>query len=479
MKRRVMSALLVLFLCLTLLPSAAFAAYTPPVEVDAVSVSVSAPTLKDGLKVPTVADDAHYFIDSSYSLDDIDMNFFYWNRVAAKGCTASAGYLYEEGGTSLVNDSWYRLRVRLKMDYGYVYGEGVTGTVPGAELVEVERYEDDTIYLSAWFKVGDPPEHPTAVSTVKLTDVPTTRKDKIETWTDAIQKAAVSDGCQISYASLREWDSADDMWRYSNSSGSTDASKVYGAMLTINPLPDHVFADTVTATVNDSTVEVVGRSMDEVEIFVPFGYVTIDKVEVKSATWPIDGNPIPKDADNFYLNDYFSNGSYPYTLKSARFQIKENGSWRDLTDADTTFNGDEEYRVTAELKAKSYAAFADTVTGDFNGTKGTECQTSDGGKVCTVTRTCAVYDPVYTYSVDDPNTHINSVMIHQNDPQPGATYEDGVYAPAGSGTMLVGVNGNYSWYEVPCVGSTEGIKKLTNTDTFEAGKVYHPLRHFR
>ena len=89
MKRRVMSVLLVLFLCLTLLPSAAFAAYTPPVKVDEVSVSVSAPTLEDGLKVPTVADNAPYFIDSLYSPDDIDMNFFYWNRVAAEGCTAS------------------------------------------------------------------------------------------------------------------------------------------------------------------------------------------------------------------------------------------------------------------------------------------------------------------------------------------------------------------------------------------------------
>ena len=48
MKRRVMSALLVLFLCLTLLPSAAFAAYTPPVKVDEVSVSVPAPTLENG-----------------------------------------------------------------------------------------------------------------------------------------------------------------------------------------------------------------------------------------------------------------------------------------------------------------------------------------------------------------------------------------------------------------------------------------------
>ena len=472
MKRRVMSALLVLFLCLTLLSSAAFAAYTPPGKVDEVSVSVSAPTLADGLKFPKVADNAPYFIDSSYSLDDIDMNFFYWNRVAAKGSKSHVGSIYDADRTSLVKNSWYRMQVKLLLDYGYVYGEGVTGTVPGAELVEVERYEDDTIYLSAWFKVGDPPEHPTAVSTVKLTDVPTTRKDKIETWTDAIQKTAVSDGCQICYASLREWDSADDMWRYSNSSGSTDASKVYGAMLTINPLPDHVFADTVTATVNDSTVEVVGRSIDEVEIFVPFGYVTIDKVEVKSAAWPIDGNTIRKDADNFYLNDYFSNGSYPYTLESAKFQIKKNGSWQDLTDADTTFNGEKEYRVIAELEAKSYATFADSVTGDFNGTSGTECQTSDGGKVCTVTRTCAVYKPVYTYNTDDPNNHINSVTIHQDDPQLGEKYADGVYAPAGSRTMLVGVNGSYSWYEVPCVGSTEGIKKLTNTDTFEAGKVY-------
>ena len=38
--------------------------------------------------------------------------------------------------------------------------------------------------------------------------------------------------------------------------------------------------------------------------------------------------------------------------------------------------------------------------------------------------------------------------------------------------MLVGVNGGYSWYEVPCVGSTESLKKLTSTDRFEAGKVY-------
>ena len=472
MKKRVMSALLALCLCLPLLPGAAFAAYEPLVEVDAVSVSVPAPTVEDGLEVPTVAGDAPYFIDSLYAPDDIDMNLFYWNRVAAEGCEAVAGYLYEEGGTSLVNDSWYRLQVKLLLDYGYVYGERVTGTVPGAERVEVERYKDDTVYLSAWFKVGNPSEPPTAVNTVTLTDVPTTREDKIETWTDAIQNAAVSEGCRIYYASLREWDSTDSQWHYSDSSGATDAGKIYGAMLTVNPLPDHVFARAVTATVNGSAAEIVDRSMDEVEIFVPFGNVTIGKVEVKSATWPIDGNPIPKDADNFYLNDYFSDGSYPYTLESAKFQIEDGGSYRDLNENETEFSRYSSYRVIAELEAKGYASFADSVTGDFNGEDGVSCEVSENKKTCTVTRTCAVYDPVYTYNTDDSNTHINSVTIHQDDPQPGEWYADGVYAPAGSRTMLVGVNGSYAWYEVPCVGSTESLKKLKSTDRFEAGKVY-------
>lgn len=474
MKKRVFSLVLALCLTLPLLPGAAFAAYTLPVKVvNEVSVSVQAPTVEGGLKVPTVADNAPYFIDSLYAPDDIDMNLFYWNRVAAEGCDAVAGSIYDTGGTSLVSNSWYRLQVKLKLDYGYSFAGKVRAAVAGAASTKVERYKDDTIYLSAWFKVGAPADRPAQISTVTISGVPTERAETIQAWTDAIQNAAVSDGCRIYYASLREWDSTDGQWHYSDSSGATDASKVYGAMLTVNPLPDHVFADTVTAAVNGSAAEVAECSMDEVEIFVPFGNVTINKVEVKSATWPIDGNPIPKDADNFYLDDYFSNGSYPYTLKSARFQIEDGDSYRDLSDEETIFSENSSYRVIAELEAKDYAAFADRVTGDFNGKSGTECQTSDDSKTCTVTRTCAVYDPVYTYNTDDPNTHINSVTIHQDDPQPGEGYADGVYAPSnGSKTKLVGVNGSYAWYEVPCVGSTESLKKLTNTDTFEAGKVY-------
>lgn len=471
MKKRVLSLVLALCLTLAMLPGAAFAAYEPQ-EIAEVSLHVTPPADIGALSAPTVDSREPYFIDSDALFDSSFADTFYWNRVAAEGCAASAGYLYEEGGTGLVNNSWYQLHARLKLDYGYSFAEDITADVPGAERTEVERFRDDTVYVSAWFKVGNPADRPTQISTVAISGVPTEQAGTIQAWTDAIQNAAVSEGCRIYYASLREWDSTDSQWHYSDSSGTTDADKVYGAMLTVNPLPDHVFARAVTATINGSAAEIVDWSMDEVEIFVPFGKVTIDKVEVKSATWPIDGNPIPKDAGNFYLDDYFSNGSYPYTLESARFQIEDGDSYRDLSDEETIFSENSSYRVIAELEAKGYASFADSVTGDFNGTKGTECQTSNGGKTCTVTRTCAVYDPVYTYNTDDPNTHINSVTIHQNDPQPGEGYADGVYAPAGSSTKLVGVNGSYAWYEVPCVGSTESLKKLTNTDTFEAGKVY-------
>ncbi len=472
MKKRITGALLVLCLCLTLLPGAAEAAYEPPTEVSQVTLSVTPPAVGGALTAPTVDSNKPYFIDSDSLFDSNFADTFYWTRVAAEGCAATAGYLYEEGGQTLVNNSWYQLHARLKLDYGYSFAEQVTAAVPGAASTEVERYRDDTVYVSAWFKVGNPADRPAQVSTVTISGVPTERAETIQAWTDAIQNAAVSEGCRIYDAALQKWNSEESCWNYCYDSDSTESGAVYGVILHLNTLPGYVFDETVTAAVNGSAAEVAECSMDEVEVFVPFGSIVVNKVEVKSATWPIDGNTIRKDADNFTLYSILNEGRIPYTLKSARFQIKDGESYRDLKDEETIFSESRNYRVIAELEAKDYASFADSVTGDFNGTSGTECQTSDGGKACTVTRTCAVYDPVYTYSTDDPNTHINSVTIHQNDPQPGEKYADGVYAPAGSRTMLVGVNGSYSWHEVPCVGSTEGIKKLTNTDTFEAGKVY-------
>lgn len=469
MKKRVLSLVLALCLTLPLLPGAAFAAYEPQ-EVTKVTLHVTHPADIGALTAPTVDSSEPYFIDSDALFDSNFADTFYWNRVAAEGCAAVAGYLYEEGGTSLVNDSWYQLHARLKLDYGYSFAEQVTAAVAGAASTKVERYRDDTVYVSAWFKVGNPADRPAQISTVTISGVPTERAETIQAWTDAIQDATVSDGCRIYYASLREWNSKDSRWHYSNSSGTTEDGKVYGAMLTINPLPDHVFADTVTATVNGGAAEVVECDLDEVVVFVPFGNVTVDTVEVKSATWPIDGNTIRKDADNFYLNDYFSEGSFPYTLASAKFQIQENGSWRDLTDADTTFSDEEEYRVIAELKAKDYATFADRVTGDFNGEDGVSCEVSENKKTCTVTRTCAVYDRAYTYYTDKPTDLINGVDFYLPDPKAGEKRELGKFADTARGRGIG--SASTKCHEVPCVGSTESLKELKDTDTFESGKVY-------
>lgn len=474
MKKRISGILLALCLCLTLLPGTVGAAYESPTEIGKVCISVAAPSAESGLAIPTVDSSEPYFIDTDLFYSSSVDALFYWNRVVANGCTASAGNLYGDDENSLVNDSWYRLRVRLKLDYGYCFDKDVKADVPGAEKTEVERYRDDSVYVSAWFKVGDPVEDPTTVSEVIVSDLPTEREEDIETWKENIQNATISEGCRIFYVSLREWDGEYGEWNYSDSYGATEADKIYGAVLTVNTLQNRVFGDTVTATVNNDDAEVVNRSKDEVEIFVPFGEVIVDKAEVDSATWPIDGNTIRKDADNFYLNEYFSDGSYPYTLESAKFQIQvnENGNWMDLTDDDTTFSRYNNYRVIAVLKAKSYATFADSVTGDFNGTGGTKCEITDEGKTCTLTRTCAVYDPIYTYNVNDTSSHVNGVDIYRPDPKAGKERVLGEFAPKVGQVWLAGAEANVGWYEVPCVGSTTQIKRLKENDTFEGGKVY-------
>ena len=462
MKKRVMSALLALCLCLTLLPVSAGAAYTPPIEVGAVSLSVPAPVAGGKLEEakPAAASGAPYFVSSSR-----------WTRVVAEGGMADADDWTAWNG-SFQADSWYWLSIELMLDYGYFYAGSVTAQISGANpaQVQVERDGDDTVYVNAWFQVGSPAAA-AEIGSVQISNVPTARVEQVTDWTNAIKAAAVSDGCRISDAYLYAWDSAENYWSICYRDESTDAGKVYGARLTVSPLPGHAFGAAVTAGVNGEAAEITAQSMDEVEIFVPFGTVTVSSVSVSSKTWPIDGNPIRNGPENFSGGSAYGG----YTLESAQFQIQDkgHGEYRNLTAADTTFSWQNNYRVTAVLKAKSYAAFADTVTGSFNGTSGTVCQVTDNGKTCTVTRTCAVYDPVYTFPANDPNNHINGITIYRDDPVAGAGYTDDAFSPDGESIRLSGATGTYEWHEVSCVGSSYSLKKLTKGDAFEAGKVYY------
>ena len=461
MRKRVTGLLLALCLCLTLLPGTAEAAYPAPKTVNEVAVSVTAPAAGAKHTTPAVESRAPYFVSSSD-----------WTHVAAEGCFAAVDS-WENRSDTFVKDSWYLLRVNLLLDRGYAYSSSVTASIPGAESSQLRRSKDDTVVLSAWFKVGAPVESPVKISTVSVSNVKASWTGKVSDWEDDIQdNAAVGDDCRISYVSLSKWRGTDGRWEYCSYSDTVESGAVYGVTLTINAQPGHVFAAAVAAEVNGSAAEVTECDIDEVVVFVPFGKVTIDKAEVESDTWPIDGNTIRKDAGNFTLNEVYGAERYPYTLKSAQFQIKDGDSYRDLTNEDKTFSKQNNYRVIAELEAKSYATFAESVTGDFNGTSGTECQTSNGGKACTVTRTCAVYDSIYTYNVNTPYQHVNGVDVYRPDPAAGQPCELGEFAPTAGQVKLRGGDANTGWYEVPCVGSTTKLKTLKAGDAFEADKVY-------
>ena len=459
MKKRVTGLLLAFCLCLTLLPETAGAAYEQQ-TVSAVSVSVTAPKADADLttSTPTVESSQPYYIaDSS------------WTRVAADGCTANLDYWGSRSET-FVGNNWYLLRVKLLLDYGYAYADSVTAEGFTADKVEVTHSGDDAVFVSAWFKVGSPMATET-ISSISISGVPTERRDKVGDWTDAIEKAAISENCKIAYATIYAWDSDNNCWSVCYNSDTTDSSKVYGAGLVVNTNQGHTFTDSTTVTVNGKTAEITERRADEIEVFVPFNNnnVTIGSVKVSSDTWPIEGNTIDNGKDNFSIGGEEYAG---YTLESAKFQIEEGSSYRDLKDTEAKFDKSSHYRVIAVLKAKDYAVFADSVKGDFNGTGTTlKCEVSDDGKTCTVTRTCKVYDPVYTCSTDNPSSHINDVTIYRKDPAEGEAYENSKFSPDGK-TNLCGAKGTYSWCEVPYVGSTSSVKNLSENDKFESGKVY-------
>ena len=458
MKKRMMGILLALSLCLTLLPGTAFAAYKQT-EISEVSVSVTAPTVGADLtaSMPTVASNQPYYIAESS-----------WTRVAAEGCAANLDYWGSRSET-FENNSWYLLRVKLLLDYGYTYGKNVTANGLNATKTEVERYRDDTVYVSAWFKVGTPADAAN-IDSISISSVPTERREKISDWKDDIEKATIRENCKLSYVTIYVWDSEKDCWDVCYSSDTTDSSKVYGAGLTVNTFQGYVFADNTTVTVDDKTAEIMERRADEIEVFVPFGKVAIGNVEVSSDTWPIEGNTINKSSDNFSIG---GDGYVGYTLESAKFQIKKNESWTDLTEDETKFSKSNDYCVIAVLKAKDYAAFAKSVKGDFNGTgKTVECAISDNGKTCTITRTCKVYDPIYTYEVGDTTKRTNGVGIYRPDPKAGEMRVLGEFAPTAGQVKLAGAKATVGWYEVPYVGSTTQIKQMGENDKFEEGKAY-------
>ena len=110
------------------------------------------------------------------------------------------------------------------------------------------------------------------IDSISVSNVPTTHEGKVEAWTDAMEKATISENCKISYATIYAWDSEENYWSVCYHSDSVDSGKVYGAGLVINTTQGHTFTDSTAVTVNGETAEITERRADEMEIFVPFGF---------------------------------------------------------------------------------------------------------------------------------------------------------------------------------------------------------------
>ena len=453
---------------LVLLPTVALAAAYAPTEISTVSVSVIAPTAGSTASAAAVTVDstANYYVNAA----DTE-----WNKVAAKGSTASLGWLYDDD--TFEDNNWYMAEITLYADFGYKFPNSITPHVPGAGQVSAES-DGDTLEVCAWFPVGSPAATQT-ISTVEVTNVALAVGKSVYDAENTIEEDAITGtGYFIDGVYTYKWVEDDDDNDYSywdwTTSGSIEAGTAYGVELTLLAEAGYAFADTITsARINGQDAEVVSRTAGELVLFLPSEQnVTITKVEVKSATWPIDGNPIDKSSGNFSFDNSFSE-YLAYTLESAEFQISTDGgaNYNSLTESDTTFDKANKYRVQAVLKAKGNATFASSVTGDFNGTGGVVCEVSADGKTCTVTRTCTVYDQIYTYTTND-STHVNGATIHLPDPAAGQTNSLGSFGPTGDTGYLHGASASAAWYEVPYVGSNSNIKRLSSSDTFESGKVY-------
>ena len=468
---RILACLLALCMTAGLLPGMALAAYTEE-RIDAVSVSVTAPAAGALPAEPAVAADAPYTLE-----------FWSWEEVASIGSDANVGYMYLD--TTFAASRCYCLEVELRAAFGYAFDTArAAAQVDGAASVKITRINEDKLTLSAWFTVPPSPT-PEEIAEIVITGVTKpsdATKDPLDTMLDVEKNAGKPEGTVLDGA-YYEWKPAaeggrSDGWEYLGYGDSFTDGGLYGARLELTADNCHSFADTVTATVDGKPAIVLEKSKDTVALFVLFAEsIEIRKLRVTVFNWPANGAAIRNTPANF---DFYSS-MYGCTL-DATFQIEQpDGSWRDVTDADSPFQADAHYRVKAVICAADGFAFAASGTGSINGESGTTWDVSDGGKTLTMTRTCGKEGLVYSYVAGDtPETYLYDVLpIRILTPADGVIPEDATVGRPGESRWTEGLSTKYAgWYEVPYAGSLSKEKSLYDTTQkkftkpFQDGKVY-------
>ena len=349
-KRKLTALLLSLCMVLSVLPTAVFAADDPlvggsqetdpyePQMIDKIELEVDA---------PAEGKPADFSIQSQES-DPYTVNDVYWSKCADEGdentlVSMSADDSFEKG--------WYRLVLYVYMDFNYAATEDIAVSLVGAqpERLVVDRELESTVVVDAWFAI-DPPEKQ-EITRLAFDEIPVPAAGiDFGQAEDTIEKQvaqAHDEQVKIYSADYYEWslDSYDDyhVWNTVYSGDEYDGSLAYGVRMLLYAQTGWYFGDTPPeVTVNGEKAKVISLDPYRIEVFMQFGDIVVDYIYIDSEIWPLEGQEIRMEPDNFTVgvDTLGAPAKSLFTIKDARMLIKPEGKgdWRDLTAEDTHFS---------------------------------------------------------------------------------------------------------------------------------------------
>ena len=491
-KRKLTALLLSLCMVLSVLPAAVFAADDPlvggsqetdpyePQMIDKIELEVDA---------PAEGKPADFSIQSQES-DPYTVNDVYWSKCADEGdentlVSMSADDSFEKG--------WYRLVLYVYMDFNYAATEDIAVSLVGAqpERLVVDRELESTVVVDAWFAI-DPPEKQ-EITRLAFDEIPVPAAGiDFGQAEDTIEKQvaqAHDEQVKIYSADYYEWslDSYDDyhVWNTVYSGDEYDGSLAYGVRMLLYAQTGWYFGDTPPeVTVNGEKAKVISLDPYRIEVFMQFGDIVVDYIYIDSEIWPLEGQEIRMEPDNFTVgvDTLGAPAKSLFTIKDARMLIKPEGKgdWRDLTAEDTHFSTENDYTFYAEVEAADGVVFAQDAGGTIRADKDATVTVSPDGKSATLFHEIVlrVYRKAYARTTrfegmdmtDWETKDHKSVPLTMNAPEPGVTIEDPTFGTPDGKEVIEGMNVEFYWYEVPYVGSQKPISYFA--ETFEAGKTY-------
>ena len=491
-KRKLTALLLSLCMVLSVLPTAVFAADDPlvggsqetdpyePQMIDKIELEVDA---------PAEGKPADFSIQSQES-DPYTVNDVYWSKCADEGdentlVSMSADDSFEKG--------WYRLVLYVYMDFNYAATEDIAVSLVGAqpERLVVDRELESTVVVNAWFAI-DPPEKQ-EITRLAFDEIPVPAAGiDFGQAEDTIEKQvaqAHDEQVKIYSADYYEWslDSYDDyhVWNTVYSGDEYDGSLAYGVRMLLYAQTGWYFGDTPPeVTVNGEKAKVISLDPYRIEVFMQFGDIVVDYIYIDSEIWPLEGQEIRMEPDNFTVgvDTLGAPAKSLFTIKDARMLIKPEGrgDWRDLTAEDTHFSTENDYTFYAEVEAADGVVFAQDAGGTIRADKDATVTVSPDGKSATLFHEIVlrVYRKAYARTTrfegmdmtDWETKDHKSVPLTMNAPEPGVTIEDPTFGTPDGKEVIEGMNVEFYWYEVPYVGSQKPISYFA--ETFEAGKTY-------